>query len=567
MMKQRTDASALRESLPWFFGHIVLLWQMRLAMTHNRLSAAGRYGRGMTALVVSLPALGLGFFTFWFMTHPAVSGERVVSQFYLNLLCFVTAMLWVLWPVLSAGVEDGSEKDRYHALPISDTRLLMAALISGLLRPVGLFMFAPLVGACVGYAVSQGGTNPLWVAGLLYAFIAMCATWSQLGVYWLRDVLRTRRSGETLTLFLLLLVLAGLLLPPVDVGWIYAQGGGLSDDNVLDLDEFANVAAAFSKIPPGYLGEGLLALSEHRIYAVLLEFTGMLLLAVMGLFAARNRLRNAHHRETATEAIQQQRWDIFSGAGTVTGLLARREAFELWRNPRVRLLITVPLVLIIVLHLVSANALMVHFFGPISQLWLMAGVALYGAALLLLTFTHNTFAYDGRGLLLLMSAPITPLQMIQAKARVHLYISVVFGVIVSLFYWQFVVPALPVRWWLFAALSVLILVPVVVSIGLWVSVVFPVKFDASLNRRERQPLLVSILGFGGCFLGALPFLMVCQWIAPTTNSAWLPMDFVGLLTLTVNAAGCWWLHLKTLPLIAHQFSQRQAFVLSAITRT
>lgn len=549
-----------RPPLPWFARHVVLLWKMRMAMAQNRVRGAGRWLQSLAAVMAYLPGIALGTLAYWFMTHPAVTGEMAVSQFYLNLLCFVTAMLWVLWPILSAGVEDGSEKDRYQALPISETRLLAAAVISGLFRPVGCFMFGPLIGASAGYAVSHAPGSLLWTVILLLAFIAMCATWSQLGIYWLRDLLRTRNNGESLTLALLLLVLTGLVLPPVDVGWLYEQGGGLGAQGALQLEQFANVALAFSKVPPGYLGEALLALAEGRPSRTLLELSGMLILAMLGLVGARNRLIGSHQREAATEAIQEHRWNIFAGNGSVNNLLVRREAFELWRNPRVRLLLTVPLVLIIVLHLVSANELIFHFFGSISQLWLMGGVGLYGAALLLLTFTHNTFAYDGRGLLLLTGAPVTPLQIMASKARVHGMLSLVFGILVSLFYWRFVVPELSVVWWLLCAASILVLVPLVVSIGLFVSVIFPVKFDASLNRRERQPFLVSLLGFGGCLIGATPFILTSQWVALGGNV------FLSLLLLSGCALLAWLLHYWSLPVIAAEFSRRQALILSAITR-
>ena len=558
-MKKPTSLSQ-RPALPWFFRHIVLLWQMRMAMTHNRVSGAGRFAGLVTALLVCLPTLALGGFFYWFMTHPSVAEEIIVSQFYLNLMCFVTAMLWILWPILSAGVEDGSEKDRYQALPISDTRLLVSAIISGLLRPVGFFMFAPLVGACFGYGVAQGIDSLWWIVLLLLAFIAMCATWSQLGVYWLRDLLRTKGNGESLTLALLLLVLAGMLLPPVDVGWLYEQGGGLGLQSELELSQFANVALAFSKIPSGYLGEALMALAENRPAGALLELTGLLVLALLGLWGSRNRLKGSHHREAATEAIRDQRWDIFSGAGSVHALLARREVFELWRNPRVRLLVMVPLVLIIVLHLISANELIIHFFGNVSQLWLMAGIGLYASALMLLTFNHNTFAYDGRGLLLLMGAPVTPLQIIRSKAGVHQVFTLLLGIGVSLFYWRFVVPELSVWWWLLAASAVPVLVPVSVTTGLWLSVLYPVKLDASLNRRERQPMVVSVVGFGSCLLGALPFVLGVRWIGQGGDL------FIVLILLWTAALILFWLQQKLLTRVAAAFSQREALILSAITR-
>ena len=121
--------------LPDFIHHISLLWRLRMVMTRNGVNPLGQYGRAFSIVLISIPSLLLGGFTFWFMSHPSISSELVVSQFYLNVLCFVTAMLWILWPVLSAGVEDGSERDRYLQFPISEIRLLSALLFRVYLSP------------------------------------------------------------------------------------------------------------------------------------------------------------------------------------------------------------------------------------------------------------------------------------------------------------------------------------------------------------------------------------------------------------------------------------------------
>lgn len=531
-----------------------------MVMGRNSRSNLGQYGRLFTGITVFLPSLLLAGLTFWFISHPSVSLERVVSQFYLNLLCFVTAMLWILWPVLSAGVEDGSERDRYLAFPISESRLLIAAIITGLLRPIGFYMFAPLVGASIGYAYSQGDVSIGWTLLLIIAFIAMCATWSQVGVYWLRDLLRAKRNGQALTLALLVVILVGMLLPQVDISWLYEQGGGLGLNDDTELEQFANLAVAFAQLPPGYLGEGMQALAEDRIPGALLELTGMSVLAILGLLSAKYRLMRSQDRRFLYQALQNHPWELFSGRGSVTFVLAKREIFELWRNPRVRLMAIVPFFLIVVLHLVSANELILHFFGANSPVWLMAGVGLYAAALILLTFTHNTFAYDGRGLLILLNAPVTPLQILKAKAGVHCLVSLTLGILASLFYWQYVVPDIAVAKWLFSLLGTFMLVPVSVTVGLWVSIIFPVKFDATLNRRERQPLLVSMLGFGGCLLATVPFIFITRW---QNEFGDFGLAFAGLL---VGVAVVWSLHLWLLPRIAGAFAQRQAEILSAITR-
>ncbi len=192
--------SVSREKLPGFFHHIALLWRLRITMSNNSVNRWGRYGHIISGLLVAVFSVSLAGVCYWFMTHPSVSLELAVSQFYLNLLCFVTALLWILWPVLSAGVEDGSERDRYLQFPISESRLLSASIVSGVLKPVGFLMFAPLIGASFGYLKGQGALFNGWALVLIFGFIAMCATWSQAGVYLLRDLLRAKGNGKALTL-------------------------------------------------------------------------------------------------------------------------------------------------------------------------------------------------------------------------------------------------------------------------------------------------------------------------------------------------------------------------------
>lgn len=549
-----------RPRLPGFISHIVLLWRLRMSMSNNTATSGSRFGKWISTLIVFLPTMTLGGFAFWFMSHPSVAQEQAVTQFYLNLLCFVTAMLWILWPVLSAGVEDGSERDRYHQFPISEFRLLSAAIISGVLKPVGLFMFSPLIGATLGTMQGQSLQAFAWSFALLLAFIAMCATWSQAGVYWLRDILRSKSNGQALTLTLLVFILLGMLMPQVDISWLYKQGGGLGVDSSEELERFANIANAFSKVPPGYLGEGLLALKEARFDNMLLELFGLCALAFLGLLQAKYRLQGSNYKSASTKAIQENRGLLFTSKGSADRALLKRELFELWRNPRFRLLAVVPFFLIVVLHLVSANQLIFHFFGDLSRLWLLAGVGFYAAVLILLTFTHNTFAYDGRGLLNLINAPITPKQILSAKARIHRGVSLLLGCLASLFYGQYVLDGVALDWLLIAFLGVAMIVPVVTTIGLWVSVYYPVKFDASLNRKERQPLLVSLAGFAGCVIGALPFILL--------NMSVLKQGQFQTAILILSSCGlvAWVAHVLMLRVISNAYDRRQSIILSAITR-
>lgn len=258
--------------------------------------------------------------------------------------------------------------------------------------------------------------------------------------------------------------------------------------------------------------------------------------------------------------IQNNQWSLFSGKGHVALVLVQREAFELWRNPRFRLLATIPFFFVVVLHLISVNELMLHFFGIASWLWLIAGVGFYAAALILLTFSHNTFAYDGRGLLNLLHAPITPMQILRSKAQVHSAVSLILGVSTCILCWLYSVPDIDTILVIVSVIGIWILVPIVLTIGLWISVHYPMKFDASLNRRERQPLLVSIAGFSGCALGLFPLVIASRLLGAGSNVS------VVITGLVIVALVAWRIHFWGLQHICNDFTQRQTKILSAITR-
>ena len=104
------------------------------------------------------------------------------------------------------------------------------------------------------------------------------------------------------------------------------------------------------------------------------------------------------------------------------------------------------------------------------------------------------------------------------------------------------------------------LVPVVASFGLWVSVHYPIKFDASLNRRERQPLLVSLAGFSGVVLGALPLMLAARMLQSGIDINLVFSILVG------SAMVAWVAHWWAIHHVSEAFSRREGLVLSAITR-
>jgi ABC-2 type transport system permease protein len=547
--------------LPGFFDHLFLLWRMRLSAAAN-----GSGGRGKSALrpaLVHLPALLPGLLlavgAHALMVHPAVAGSEDVSRFFLGLLCFVAALVWAAWPVLSAGVDDHSEVSRYVAFPISRPRLLVASTLAGLLEPIAFIVYAPVVGAAIGYARVAGLSWPLLAVPLFLAFVLMCATWSRVGLHLVLGVLRSKRSAEAIGGFLGLMLVAGILLPPVDTSWMYGEGGGFG---AIETDVLANAALAFARVPPGYLAEGLRHLAEGRPALVLLELGGLLFFALLGLLVADTILARAWRGAGRAPPVPPARhgFEPFAAPKGMFSVLVRREVLDLWRNPRARLLAGVPFILAVLLRLLSGRDLFAHLLGPVADAWLMAGLALYGAILVLSTFAQNAFAYDGHGLRLVMSAPVPPALILQAKNLVHGLSATALGVVLCLFH-RLYLGGGDVFGLLVALFCVATVVPVGLSAGNFLSLVFPVKFHASLQRRDKPPLASAILGLGAAGIGAasLPAAMRVALVdGPGVRSVMVALCCAG---------AAWAVYAFSLPRALAVFHRRREAVLAAVTRS
>ncbi len=538
---------------PSFISHLLLLWRMRLWAAAN-VGRGQRLPSAIVHLPALLPGLVLGTAAYLLMVHPAVSGDTIVSRFFLGLICFVAALVWCAWPILSAGVDDHSELSRYVAFPISRLRLLVASTLSGLLEPIAFIVYAPVVGASIGYARGHGIAWPLLSIPLFLAFVSMCAVWSRVGLHLVLRVLRGGRGAEALGVFLVLLIVAGLVLPPVDTSWMYEEGGGFG---AIDADVLESAGIAFGRVPPGYLAEGLRHLADGRPLLAFLELFGLFAFTLIGLVVANALLASASRRMGRPFAKPGL---SFARAASRLWVLVRREALDLWRNPRARLLAGVPFVLGVLLRLLSGRDLFEHFLGPSADAWLMGGMALYGAVLVLSTFAHNAFAYDGHGLRLLLVSPVPPAQVLLSKNLVHGLTAVLLGGAICLFYALYLGSA-DVYTLCTSMATVLALVPVGLFAGNFLSAWFPVKFHASLQRRDRPPLASAVLGLAALAAGAssLPLAM-----------SRATADGPGPASLGVAlccAAVAWMVYVLCLPLSISAVQGRKEAILGAVTRS
>ncbi|AKQ68716.1 hypothetical protein A176_005628 [Myxococcus hansupus] len=548
-----------RPAVPGFFRHLWLLWGLRFDIGLNQGPGRSRLLAVAAFLASSAPGVFLGLTFFALMRVRTIADSEVWPFFILNLLCFVTFSVWVTWPLLSAGVDDHSELSRYAAFPISPFRLLIASTVASLFEPRALVFYAPLTGAALGFASRYVLYMP-WMAVVLYVLFALlCAAWSRVALYAVINVLREKHSAEIMGGGLALFLLAASFIPPIDTSWLTAVGE--AGVGALDMSIIVNATLALSRVPPGLFGDGLANLAWHRPRVAMVEAAALLFFTGVGMAVAYALLMRFHRQAGRAGGQRKDAKDSnpFATTRTRYTTLVTREALDLWRNPRARLLASVPFILAILLKLLSGRDLFVFVLGGSADAWLMGGLCIYGAVVIASTFSQNTFAYDGQGFAAFLAAPLDLADVLRAKNQVQGAAALGMAVLVALFYRVYfgfgtVVDVLC------AIAAVLSVVPVLLAAGNFLSLYFPVKFHASLKRRDKIPLTASMLGIVAASVGCMPFGWALK-LAGKEGPTWATAGML-VLAAGLNVA----LYRAVLPLAQRLLERRREVVLRAVTR-
>ncbi len=551
--------SAARPRVPNFFEHLWLLWGLRLRVGLNRGSAGGTLLAVLAFLSSSAPSVALVGTFFGLMRLPAVAQSEVWPDFILRLVCFVTTSTWVAWPLLSAGVDDHSELSRYAAYPISSLRLMVASTVATLFEPRSLVFYGPVVGAALGYASVSPPAHPLVVLFDFVAWVLFNASLSRVGLHLVLNVLRTRRSAELIGSGFVVSLFVASFIPPVDTRWLTqleAVGVAAVPDTVLE-----DAALALGRFPTGWFAHGLTQSMAGDLAGALSDGVDTLILMLVAMTVAWGLLVDFHRQSGRGGPVSSRARDAnpFARTSTVFRTLVAREALDLWNNPRARLLMAVPFVLGILLKLLSGRALFAFFVGRSADAWILAALAVYGALVMTSTFSQNAFAYDGHGMAVFLAAPRKVGQVLLAKNLVHAVAGLSLAGLATLFYVAYFRHGTPLD----VALSVVAvagLVPVLLTAGNFLSVFFPVKFHADLKRRDRLPLVASMIGLSAAGLGFAP-------LASALRAAGKAGPSLGTLGVVFGAAVlAVALYALTLPLAMRLLEARRELVLRAVTR-
>lgn len=548
-------STALARRRVGFLGQLLLLWQLRLA-----LLAGGTRRRGLAAvsfLMSVSPAVPLFVGAYALLTWGPVERSPLWPRLALDLITFVTACVWVAWPILSAGVDDHSEVARYVTWPVSPWVLLVASTVASLLEPLAIIIAAPMLGAVLGFARTHPPSSWPLLFLLVLAYALAAAAWSRAGLHLVLGVLRRKKSAQTIGGFLAFVLLVSLVIPPVDLSWLFQAAGGLG---ATTPDFAVQAALGLSRVPTGYLGEGLRELALGRPLGAFLELFGLLWFGAVGFYVAWRLLLRFHRapsgRATATTSRPERR--IFARAPTRFRALLLREAVDLVRNPRARLLFFVPFLLAVALKLLSARRLLVWLVGPATDAWFLGSLCLYAVVIFGVSFAQNAFGYDGRGLATLLAAPIDPGEILRAKNLVHGAAGIVLALLLCGFYLAYFRHGGPADVAVSLA-GVAAMVPVLLAVGNLASVRWPTRFHASLERRDRQPRVAILTGIAASSIGGAPFVLLVRHAggAPGFGTA---------AVIAAVAVVYWAGYLLAWPAAARAVVARREAVLLGVTR-
>ncbi len=557
-------AAAARPQRVGFFAHLCLIGSLRLWTSANRIrSAAGAAPVALGAAWLVFTAAWLGAGGYWLMTRPSVAASLLWSSFLLRFVFFVMSAVIVTWPVLAAGVDESSELSRFATFPLTSLRLFLASTLCALFEARSLVFMPAVIGAAWGYW-QQRPFPALHGAVHLFAFFALNVAWSRAALTLLLNVLRHRRSAEILgTGFLSLLLLVAFAPPlPIDFGWLRQALEGavaLGEDPRL-AERLAVGRAAFGQMPPGFCAVGieLAARGDLATSGVLAALT--LCVALVGLALAYLLLVRFYRTPARPTRPRQERVAPPGSArdGAFFALLDR-ELSDWLRNPKARLLSAVPFFLLILLRFVRAPDLARAVVGDAGDAWIVAALCFYSGLVVGPNFAQNAFAYDGPGLALLFAAPVPLRRIFLAKNLVHGGGALLVALLLTAFYGVYVHPIGPAVS-LFGLLALLVQLPMLLGVGNFLSVLAPRKFHASLRRRDRPPVVSTVVGLACAGVGLAPVVVLLRRLGSSPPGP-LALSALGVLALFAFAG-----YRASLPWAVALLEARRETVLRLVTR-
>jgi ABC-2 type transport system permease protein len=480
-------------------------------------------------------ALGIGFGAF-----EIVGMQRWI---YLSAMLWGIFMFWQFVPVLASQTNPGFDGRNFLRFPIRFSTFFLMSTAYGLADPFALAGILWHIAMGIGISVARPDLK-WWAALVLACSALMNLLFNRMLFAWLERFLAKRRTREIVTvlfiLFFVCIQFSGLIL----------QRWGPAVRSFVE-----NSAGVWRALPPALAGTAIEHAANDDPSAAAMT-TGLLALyacAFGGLFAFRARAQftgedlgeSAAPVRRKTVAPRAQTSvptsvavsNVESAAsgligGPVTAIVGKEFKY-LYRNSMLLMNIFMPLVLIVFF---SMTASMPGKHGGPSPFSRLNGGYAYPAAvaylfLLIMNFTPNNLAYEGRGIERYFLSPIKFRDVMLAKNLFHgtlvaLEALLVLGILIAMGH----PPGLLIILATWAALPFAALMHF--GVGNWLSLQYPRKFEFGM-RRQRPSGMTMVISFGllAAVMGTIALVgVICLWLV----GMWLlPIAYLALSAAAV----------------------------------
>jgi len=510
---------------------VELRWRLLLNSLRTSRGQLELIAQTVGALVGALVGVGIGI---WLgvMAYLFHQPRRLMGP---TLLLWLIFLFWQLAPVvLAVGGAQFDFRGLLH-FPLRFSTFWWLNVVYGLFDPTGLLALLWLGCFAVGLLAAQPAVLP-GLAPSLALFAAANLLIGRAAFSWLERILATRRARE-LAGALLLVVILGIqfLTPLVVAGWKKGQLPFLVW--LLPLAELLPPQLAGRAVAGAFAGDWLAVGGGAAGLAAYGFGFGLLFTRRLRALYRGEELSEAAAPQTKEALVVREGWRLPGVAPAVAAVLEKEMRYALRNNPMLLNLAMPPFILaMLALPVALAEGKEAEFvFGWLGGLLFPAAVAY--SSLIFLAFAYNTYAYDGPGVQVWLTAPVKMCEVLMGKNLAH---AALVGLEAALLWVAVSVlsrsPGLLTTLATLAALPSVLLVNY--ALGNLMSVYFPRRFEFGTMKGQRpagMTILVSML-VEGASLGLAALVFIAGAVAGLLWVATLVFLLLGWLAWRLYAA-------------------------------
>lgn len=461
---------------------------------------------------------------------------------YLPTLFWTISILWLMFPVMVASLQEQSDLGVVLRFPVHFGSYFLLYLISGLMEASTIVGLLCCLGVWLGIVIARPDLN-LWAMLGLSVFAVFNILLVRAVFAWIDRWLAQRKTREILGVAFMVLMVSLLVVNSV---WNQKRFEGSRSReqeaaNVREtLDKYASAANTANLVqqwlPPGLGARALQQAIERKPAAGIASLSMLGLWVVVAGGALASRLRAQYQGQNLSSAPRRDKAIRRGGGWTLGGsrpfpAIVEKELRSLMRSIPLLWAVSVPVLFVLVVAGMFHNRSMSDMNSFPYAFPLCVAYALLGFTGLF----YNNLGGEGAGIQLLFLSPTPIRTVLLAKNLTHsiLFLLVGFaaGVLscVRLGVPPFVVLAATGAWLVFA-------LPCNLAAGIILSLALPYRINPGRITRppgaQANTLPAMLIQLGVLGIGVLVF-----WLSWSLKNRWLPVPI--FLTLAAGAVFVW----------------------------